>query len=91
MQRQPDFDLHGHLYHIAGVDFTQIDGLEVLSVLTILSEVGLDPSPFPSAKHFCSWLGLCPNNRITGGRVKSSQTQKVANRAANAFRVGAQS
>lgn len=90
-RRQPDFDLHGHLYRIAGVDFTQIDGLEVLSVLTILGEVGLDPSPFPSAKHFCSWLGLCPNNRITGGRVKSSQTQKNANRAANAFRVGAQS
>jgi hypothetical protein len=34
---------------------------------------------------------LCPNNRITGGRVKSSQTQKNANRAANAFRLGAQS
>ena len=90
-RRQPDFDLHGHLYRIAGVDFTQIDGLEVLSVLTILGEVGLDPSPFPDAKHFCSWLGLCPNNRITGGLVKSSQTQKNANRAANAFRVGAQS
>ncbi len=90
-RRQPDFDLHGHLYRIAGVDFTQIDDLEVLSVLTILGEVGLDPNPFPSAKHFCSWLGLCPNNRITGGRVKSSQTQKNANRAANAFRVGAQS
>jgi transposase len=88
---QPDFDLHGHLYRIAGVDFTQIDGLDVLSVQTILAEVGLDPSPFPTAKHFCSWLGLCPNNRITGGRVKSSQTQKNANRAANAFRLGAQS
>ncbi len=65
--------------------------MDVLSVQTILSEVGLDPSPFPSAKHFCSWLGLCPNNRITGGRIKSSQTQKNSNRAASAFRLAAQS
>jgi transposase len=90
-RHQPGFDLHGHLCRITGVDFTRIDGLDVLSVQTILAEVGLEPSPFPSAKHFCSWLGLCPNNRITGGRVKSSQTQKNANRAATAFRLGAQS
>ncbi len=88
---QPGFNLQGHLYRIAGVDFTDIPGLDVLNVQSILSEVGLDPSPFPTSKHFCSWLGLCPNNRITGGRIKSSQTRKNSNRAARAFRLGAQS
>ena len=88
---EPNFDLHCHLFRLSGVDFTQIDGLNVLTVQTILSEVGLDPTRFPSVKHFCSWLGLCPGSRITGGKKKSSQTRKVINRAANAFRIAAQS
>lgn len=87
---QPDFDLRTHLQRITGVDFTRIDGLGVLTVQTIISEVGLDPSRFPTAKHFTSWLGLCPGCRITGGKVKSSQTRHVVNRAANAFRIAAQ-
>ncbi len=72
------------------MDFTTIDGLDVLTVQTIISEVGLDTSKFKSAKHFSSWLGLCPGCRITGGRVKSSQTRQVVNRAATAFRLAAQ-
>jgi hypothetical protein len=87
----PHFDLRTHLYRISGVDFTQIDGLDAPSVHTILSEVGLDPNAFQTEKHFCSWLGLSPNNRITGGRIKSSKTKKVVNRAAAAFRMAAQS
>ena len=86
----PKFDLRSHLYAITGVDFTQIDGLNTITVLTILSEVGLDPSAFPSEKHFSSWLGLCPNHRITGGKLISSKTRKVVNRATNAFRLAAQ-
>lgn len=86
----PQFDLHAHLYRITGVDFTRIDGLDALTVQTILSEVGLDPTRFPTVKHFTSWLGLCPGSRITGGQIKSSQTRKVINRAANAFRLAAQ-
>lgn len=86
----PSFDLRTHLYRISGVDFTQVDGFGVLTVLTLLSELGLDPSRFPSAKHFSSWLGLCPGNRITGGKRKSSQTRQVANRVATALRMAAQ-
>ncbi len=61
-----------YLYRMAGVDFTAIDGLDALSVQTILSEVGLDRERFPTVKHFCSWLGLCPGQKITGGKIKSS-------------------
>lgn len=89
-QNAPAFDLRGHLHRISGLDFTQINGLDALSVQTILSEVGLDPTRFPSVKHFCSWLGLCPGTRITGGKPLSSQTRRVVNRAANAFRLAAQ-
>ena len=84
----PNFDLRTHLYRISGVDFTRIDGLGVLTVQTILSEVGLDPKRFPTVKHFTSWLGLCPGSRITGGKVKSSQTRHVVNRASRCFPYG---
>lgn len=84
------FDLRFHLYRITGVDFTSIDGLDVLTVQTIISEVGLNPSKFRNGKHFSSWLGLCPGCRITGGKIKSSQTRQVMNRAATAFRLAAQ-
>ncbi|MBF0508038.1 MAG: IS110 family transposase, partial [Deltaproteobacteria bacterium] len=87
---QPEFDLRSHLKRITGVDFTRIPGLNTLTVQTIISEVGLDPTAFPTAKHFVSWLGLCPANKITGGQVKSSKTRKVANNASTAFRIAAQ-
>ena len=85
----PNFDLRSLLYRMAGVDFTLIDGLNALSVQTILSEVGLNPERFPTVKHFCSWLGLCPGQKITGGKIKSSKTRPVVNRAANTFRMAA--
>jgi transposase len=87
----PSFDLRSHLYRISGIDFTQIDGLEALTVQAIVSEVGLDPTRFPTAKHFASWLGICPGSKISGGKILSSRTRKVVNRAANAFRLAAQS
>jgi transposase len=87
----PLVDLRAHLYRMIGVDFTQVDGLDVLTVQTIVSETGLSPDAFPTIKHFTSWLALCPDNRITGGKVKSTRTRKAANRAAMAFRIAAQS
>lgn len=86
---EPAFDLKSHLHRISGVDFTRIDGLGVLTVQTILSEVGLEPSRFPTVKHFTSWLGLCPGSRISGGQVQSSRTRHIVHRAANAFRLAA--
>ena len=90
-KNEPSFDLTSHLYHITGMDFTKIDGLNVLTVQTILSEVGLNPEAFGTQKRFASWLGLCPENRITGGNIKSVRTRKVINRAAKAFRLAANS
>jgi transposase len=91
MRYQSFVDLRTELYRVSGIDFTQMPGLDVLTVQTILSEIGLDPGKFPTEKRFVSWLGLCPNNRITGGQIKSTKTRKTANRAANAFRMAAQS
>ena len=85
------FDLRAEQFRMTGVDLARIDGLEAMTVQTILSECGFDMTPFPTEKHFASWLGLCPNNRKTGGKVKRTTTKKVKNRAAHALRLAAQS
>jgi transposase len=75
-------DLTQELKRVCGVDLTQLIGLNVLSVLIIISEIGLDMSRWRSAKAFCAWLGLCPGNKISGGKVLDSRTAHVANRMA---------
>ena len=88
----PDINLHERLFRMTGVDLTRIDALNPHSVLKILSETGTDMTRWPSAKHFASWLGLSPGNRVSGGkRIGKSKTTPSANRAAAAFRMAAQS
>ena len=87
----PQFDLRAELYRVAGVDLTQIDGINVQTAQVVLSEVGVDMTRWPNEHHFSSWLGLAPNNDITGGRVIRRRTKKVLNRAARALRLAAQS
>jgi transposase len=86
----PQFDLRGELYRITGVDLTQIDGVNVQTAQVVISEVGVDMSRWRTEAHFASWLGLCPNNQITGGKVIRRRTRKVRNRATVALRVAAQ-
>ena len=85
----PRFDVQGQLYRMTGVDLTRIDGVDAYTALKVISEIGADMTKWPSAKHFASWLGLSPNNRITGGKVISSKTKPSANRAAAALRLAA--
>jgi len=90
-KNQPHFDLSRSLYRMTGVDLTQVDGLDALTVQDILSETGIDMSPWPTSKHFTSWLRLAPNNKVTGGKVKSRRTLPTQNRASLALRLAAQS
>jgi hypothetical protein len=78
----PQQDLTTPLQRICGVDLTRVVGLNMLSVLMIISEIGVDMSRWPNAKAFCAWLGLCPGNKISGGKVLSSRTARVVNRVA---------
>ena len=85
----PRFDVQGQLYRMTGVDLTRIDDVDGFTALKVISEIGTDMTKWESAKHFASWLGLSPNNRITGGRVISSKTKASGNRAAKALRLAA--
>jgi transposase len=82
----PFFDLRSELYRITGIDWAQVDGIDVLTAQTVIAEAGADLSAFPSEKQFASWLGLCPTNEQSGGRVLNRRTRKVINRATAAFR-----
>ena len=83
------FDVRGELYRISGTDLTQIDGINIMTAQTIIAELGVDMSRFPTEAHFASFLGLCPDNQITGGKVRHRGTKHVQNRAATALRMAA--
>lgn len=83
------FDLTSKLIQATGVDLTKIPGIGASTALTIISEIGLDMTPWRTAKHFASWLGLSPGNRVSGGRRLSGRTKPCANRTAIALRVAA--
>ena len=85
----PKFDLRTELYRITGVDWTQVDGIDVQIAQSVIAEVGVDLRAFPSEKHFANWLGLCPTNETSSGRVLNRRTPKVVNRAKLAFRQAA--
>jgi hypothetical protein len=82
----PSFDLRAELYRITGVDWAQINGIDVLTAQTVITEAGADLQAFPCERHFASWLGLCPTNEASSGKVLKRRTRKVVNRAATAFR-----
>ena len=85
----PRFDLGSELQRITGVDLTRIDGIDVLTSQTLLSEIGTDMDRWKTEAHFSSWLGLCPDNRISGDKVLGRGTRHVVNRAATALRMAA--
>ena len=91
-RNEPQFDARTECYRVLGVDLTAVPGFQTPTVLVLLCELGPEfAEKFPTAKHFGSWLGLCPDNRITGGKIYSVRTRDVKSRVAEALRLAAQS
>lgn len=82
----PRFDLRAELYRITGIDWAQVNGIDVLTAQTVIAEAGADLGEFASEQRFTSWLGLCPTNEQSGGRILNRRTRHVVNRASVAFR-----
>src|SRR6266700_4498321 len=82
----PQSDLRTEVYRITGIDWAQVNGIDVLTAQTVIAEAGVDLSEFATERRFSSWLGLCPTNERSGGKILNRRTRKVANRAAAAFR-----
>lgn len=81
--------LHQALWRILGVDLTAVPTIGVDTALVLATEIGPDLSRFPTSQHFCSWLGLAPPTRISGGRQLSGSGPKILNRAAQALKQAA--
>jgi transposase len=86
---QATVDFREALRRVCGVDLMRVCGLNTLSVLMLIGEIGADMRFWRSEKAFCSWLGLCPGTKISGGRVLSRRTRHVVNRAATILRLAA--
>lgn len=73
-----------------GLDLTSIAGINDVTLMRLMSEIGTDMSRFPSAKHFVSWLGLSPKHKQSG-KMKRRVKQASSNNAGQIFRLSAQS
>jgi transposase len=85
----PQFDMRLDLFRMTGTDLTQIDGIDVMTATTILSEAGWDMSKWETEDHFVSWLRLCPNNRITGGKIIGKGRLPTNNRITTTLKMAA--
>jgi transposase len=88
-KNEPDFDMAGALRRVTGVDLTRIDGVKANTVQTVITEAGVDMTPWRTEDHFVSWLGLCPRNDVSGGKVLNRKTRQVVSRLATALRMAA--
>lgn len=84
------FDMRAKLHSWAGVDLCEIPGINENTAAKILSEIGTDMTKWKSAKHFASWLAVCPGNKISGGKRLSGRTKPSKNRAREALGMAAQ-
>jgi transposase len=87
----PAYDVRTLLYRLTGVDLTRIPGIAETSAQALVSETGLDMTRWPTAKHFVSWLDLCPSPKVSGGRIIAPGRRHAANRATQLFRQAASS
>ena len=90
-KHQHKFDVPSLSHRLMGVDLFSIEGISRGTVMTFLSEVGIDIYKFNTAKQFTSWLRLAPDNKVSGGKIISSRTPKGKNFLALALRNAANS
>src|SRR5205085_7997109 len=88
-RNEPKQDLRPYLYRMTGVDLTKLPGINTVTAQIVLSEIGFDMSKWLTEKRFTRWLGLSPDNRISGGKILPRKSKKMVNRAAQALRLAA--
>jgi len=88
-RNEPHFDARLPLCRVTGVGLSALAGINEPTALVLLSAIGTDLSRWPTEKHFAAWLGLCPQHKISGGKVLARKVRPGANRAATALRLAA--
>lgn len=85
----PKFKLGRELHRLTGVDLLAVPGINTVTAMQLIGEIGLDMTRWKNAKQFASWLGLCPGNKVSGGKHLSGKTKPSNNRAAATLRMAA--
>lgn len=90
-KNSPQFEVFKAAWRFYGVDLSGVPGISAAVLCALMSEVGNRQQlleAFPTPERFASWMGLCPDNRISGGRLLKAKTRKVKSRLAGALRLG---
>lgn len=90
-KNSPRFPIFEVAWRFYGVDLSAVPGAGAGLLSVLMSELGTREqmlSAFRSPDALCSWLGLCPDNRVSGGKVLKAKTRKVVSRTAKALRLG---
>ncbi len=72
---------------MTGTDLTQIEGIDVITTMTILSEAGWDMTKWRTEHHFVSWLRLYPDKRISGSKIIGKGRLPTNNQVTTALRM----
>ena len=48
-----------------------------MTAIAVISEIGINMSVFPTAKHLVSWAGCCPRNDQSNKKVKSTRISRA--------------
>jgi transposase len=81
--------LGGELHRLTGVDLLAVPGVNTITAMQLLGEIGFDMTKWKDSKQFASWLGLCPGSKVSGGKLLSGKTKPSNNRAAATLRLAA--
>ena len=84
------FEAREQFFEALGQDLTQIDGVSVGTISTLLAEIGTNMDAFAHVKNFTSWLKACPGSNTSGGKNRSGKNRHTTNRLWTALRLAAQ-
>jgi len=85
----PAYDVRTQLHRLVGVDLTEVPGIGELIAQSAVAETGIDMTRWPTVKHFVSWMALCPNPKVSGGKVIGQGRRQTSSRVAQLFRQAA--
>ena len=88
-KNSPVFNLGKELHRLTGVDLLTVPSINTVTAMQLMGEIGFDMTRWKNAKQFASWLGLCPGNKVSGGKRLSGKTKPSNNRAAATLRIAA--
>ena len=54
-----------------------VPGIAAFSAISVIGEIGVDMSIFPTSKHLCSWAGLTPQNDQSAGKKKTTRISRA--------------